>query len=59
MAATQFIINLRYALMVYHTQNSERVVRFVDRFIIAFVNTDGAFAVASSKKQSADDICSD
>jgi predicted branched-subunit amino acid permease len=52
MAATQFIINLRYALMsVSLSQKLGKSVRFVDRFIIAFVNTDEVFAVASSKKE--------
>lgn len=49
LAATQFIINLRYALMsVSLSQKLDSNVRLRDRFIIAFVNTDEVFAVASS-----------
>lgn len=50
LALTQFIINLRYALMsISLSQKCDESVRLRDRFIIAFVNTDEVFAVASSK----------
>ncbi len=50
LALSQFIINLRYALMsVSLSQKLGPSVRFIDRFIIAFVNTDEVFAIASSK----------
>jgi len=49
LAATQFIINLRYALMsVSLSQRLHSNVRLIDRFIISFVNTDEVFAVSSS-----------
>ncbi len=49
LAATQFIINLRYALMsVSLSQKLHSNVKLKDRFIISFVNTDEVFAVASS-----------
>ena len=48
---TQFIINLRYSLMsVSLSQKFDGSIRLRDRFVIAFVNTDEVFAVASSKK---------
>lgn len=51
LAATQFVINLRYALMsVSLSQKLGKSVRLKDRFIIAFVNTDEVFAVASGKE---------
>ncbi len=47
LAATQLIINLRYALMsVSLSQRLGTSVRMIDRFIISFVNTDEVFAVA-------------
>ena len=50
LALTQFIINLRYALMsVSLSQKLGESVRLRDRFAIAFVNTDEVFAVASSQ----------
>lgn len=50
-AVTQLIINLRYSLMsVSLSQKLDKNVRMIDRFIIAFVNTDEVFAVASSQK---------
>jgi len=50
LAASQFIINLRYSLMsVMLSQKLDPTVRFADRFLIAFVNTDEVFAVAASK----------
>lgn len=50
LALTQFIINLRYALMsISLSQKCDDTVRLRDRFIISFVNTDEVFAVASSK----------
>ncbi len=51
LAASQLIINLRYALMsVSLSQKLDNSVKFADRLIIAFVNTDEVFAVASSKE---------
>lgn len=49
MAATQLVINLRYALMSLSLSQklSESVTRAA-RFLIAFFNTDEIFAVASS-----------
>lgn len=53
LVATQFVINLRYALMsVSLSQRLGKSVRPLDRFIISFVNTDEVFAVASSNKGS-------
>lgn len=47
LAATQLIINLRYALMsVSLSQRLGKSVRMRDRFIVSFVNTDEVFAVA-------------
>ncbi len=52
LAATQFVINLRYALMsVSLSQKLGKSVSMLDRFIISFVNTDEVFAVASGNKQ--------
>lgn len=51
LAASQLIINLRYALMsVTLSQKLDGSVSLIDRFLIAFVNTDEVFAVAASKK---------
>ena len=48
LASTQLIINLRYALMsVSLSQKMDKSVRPVDRFLIAFVNTDEVFAVSA------------
>lgn len=48
LASTQFIINLRYALMsVSLSQKMDKSVRLFDRFLIAFVNTDEVFAVSA------------
>ncbi len=53
LAATQLVINLRYALMsVSLSQKVDDSVRPADRFIIAFVNTDEVFAVASGQEGS-------
>ncbi len=50
-AITQFVINIRYALMSLSlSQKLHRSVNLLDRFLIAFCNTDEVFAVASSKK---------
>ncbi len=50
LALSQLIINLRYSLMsVSLSQKFSPSVRFLDRFPIAFVNTDEVFAVACSK----------
>ena len=51
MAISQLVINLRYALMsVSLSQKLGKSVRLIDRFLIAFVNTDEVFAVASGKE---------
>ncbi len=53
MAASQFVINLRYALMsVSLSQKLDDRVTVLDRAIIAFVNTDEVFAVASARGKS-------
>ena len=50
LAVSQLVINLRYALMsVSLSQKLGKSVRLIDRFLIAFVNTDEVFAVASSQ----------
>ena len=50
LAATQFIINLRYALMsVSLSQKLHPRFRLLDKLLVSFVNTDEVFAVASSK----------
>lgn len=50
LALTQLVINLRYALMsVSLSQKLGESVRLRDRFLIAFVNTDEVFAVASAQ----------
>ena len=52
LAVSQLIINLRYALMsVSLSQKLDKSVKTADRFLIAFVNTDEVFAVASSKPE--------
>ena len=52
LALSQFFINLRYSLMsVSLSQKFDKSVTLADRFIIAFINTDEVFAVASSKKE--------
>ena len=52
MAATQLIINSRYALMsVSLSQKLGKDIRFIDRFWIGFVNTDEVFAVSISQKE--------
>ena len=49
---TQFVINLRYALMsISLTQRFDDKIRLRDRLLIAFMNTDEIFAVASSKEK--------
>lgn len=51
LALCQIIINLRYALMSTSlSQKFDKTIRLFDRFIIAFVNTDEVFAVASGRK---------
>ncbi|MBR4073409.1 MAG: AzlC family ABC transporter permease [Clostridia bacterium] len=48
---SQLVINLRYALMsVSLSQKLNKGVKFGERFIIAFGNTDEIFAVAMSNK---------
>ena len=50
LAVAQIVINLRYALMsVSLSQKLGKSIRMIDRFIIAFVNTDEVFAVASGQ----------
>lgn len=47
---SQFVINLRYALMsVSLSQRLDKNVNTIDRLIVSFVNTDEVFAVASAK----------
>ncbi len=51
LAVAQLVINLRYALMsVSLSQKLGKSVKMLDRFIIAFVNTDEVFGVASGKQ---------
>lgn len=51
MALTQFVINLRYALMsISLSQKLDAGVKTIDRFIISFMNTDEIFAVASGNE---------
>ena len=52
LALSQLVINMRYALMsVSLSQKLDKSVTLPDRFIIAFINTDEVFAVATSKKE--------
>ncbi len=52
LAMSQLVINLRYALMsVSLSQRLDHTVRLRDRFLIAFVNTDEVFAIASSQRE--------
>ncbi len=51
LAGSQLVINLRYALMsVSLSQKLDKSIRLPHKFLIAFVNTDEVFAVASSQK---------
>ncbi len=51
LAVAQLVINLRYALMsVSLSQKMKKSVVFLDKIIIAFVNTDEVFAVASGQE---------
>ncbi len=53
-AVTQLVINLRYSLMsVSLSQKLGKSVSFADRFLIAFVNTDEVFAVATGRREQA------
>lgn len=53
LAISQLVINMRYSLMsISLSQKFDKTVRFLDRFAIAFVNTDEVFAVASAQKGS-------
>lgn len=53
MAASQLVINLRYSLMsVSLSQKLDKGVSLLHRAVIAFVNTDEVFAVASAQKGS-------
>ena len=48
---SQLVINLRYSLMsVSLSQKLVEKITFTDKLLIAFVNTDEVFAVASSQK---------
>ena len=50
LAITQFVINLRYSLMsISISQKFDKSIRMRDRFLIAFVNTDEVFGVASAQ----------
>lgn len=50
LAVSQLVINLRYALMsVSLSQRLGGSVRRIDRFLVAFVNTDEVFAVAMAQ----------
>lgn len=52
MTLTQFIINLRYALMSLSlSMKLDKSVTLWQRFVIAFANTDEIFAVAMSQKR--------
>ncbi len=52
LAVSQLVINLRYALMsVSLSQKMGKGVTLLDRFLIAFINTDEVFAVATSHPQ--------
>ncbi len=49
--SSQIVINLRYALMsVSLSQKFDSGIKLLDRFILAFFNTDEVFAVAVSQK---------
>ncbi len=49
--SSQLIINLRYALMsVSLSQKFDSSITLLDRFILAFFNTDEVYAVAASKE---------
>ena len=51
LALSQLVINMRYALMsISLTQKFGPDIRLLDRFWIAFCNTDEIFAVASGQK---------
>ena len=51
-ALTQFVINLRYALMSLSlSQKLERRVGLIDRMLFSFMMTDEVFAVASGQKE--------
>lgn len=53
MILTQFIINLRYALMSLSlSQKLDKNVKLWQRFVIAFANTDEIFAVAMNHQKS-------
>ncbi len=52
LALIQLVINARYALMSLSlSQKLGEDIRLRDRFLIAFVNTDEVFAVASGQKE--------
>ncbi len=51
MAATQLVINLRYALMsISLSQKLDHKVRMLDRFVMSFGVTDENFAIAAGQK---------
>lgn len=50
MALTQFVVNLRYALMsISLSQKLDPSVKTLQRFVMAFGNTDEIFAIASGQ----------
>lgn len=53
-ALTQFVINLRYALMSLSlSQKVDKTIDLINRFLISFGVTDEVFAVAMSRKKAA------
>lgn len=51
LAVSQLVINSRYSLMsISLSQKLGKSISWLDRFLIAFANTDEVFAVASSNK---------
>ena len=52
LAVSQLVINMRYSLMsISLSQKFDTAVNTLDRFAIAFVNTDEVFAVACGKEK--------
>lgn len=50
LALTELVINLRYSLMsITLSQKLDRSVTILDRFAIAFVNTDEVFAISAAQ----------
>ncbi len=51
LATAELVINLRYSLMsISLSQKAGKSIKLIDRFAIAFVNTDEVFAISSSKE---------